>query len=737
MHTTTTVIVIVIAIVISNILSNAWPKIPSTLIQIASGVMLALIPIVAPLLHNSSFSHFHLSLDPELFMAVIIAPLLFREAEEADLISLWKLKKPVMLMAFLLVFITVLVIGVCINNITPGMPLAACFALGAILGPTDVVAVISLSKKIEIEPRLMTIIKGEGLINDASGVIAFTYASAALLTGHFSAPVAAFEFVIETLGGVAVGIIAVSIKSFITDLLKHITEKNIATYILIDISLPFFCFFASELIGVSGIIAAVAAGSRSALSLRKLDIFEAEFHNMKNTLWEIINYVLNSLVFILLGMQLPGIVTDIMDLGDLTFRYIVVIPVVVTLILFSVRFASVIFMARGYLGDTNKEQLKSAGLLTFSGVKGTVSLATAFALPFFFKDGSVFTDRPILLYTTAMCIFLTIIPAVFILPKLGNNIKVEVDNSQKIEVLQSVVTELRKQYRTEYTSAVILYFRERITELRQTVLDKKETQKLEELRAFMEKTEQDLLHSKFNSGEITKDEYSRYLHVLDFINRIAVHSMTARIDLRFSLVLDTIKRIGFSRKRKLLKTRPRRQDLRAQIQTEMQGSMDAYYDSEDRTENETKAKSKMRYDKPGVMHYGYKTFRKLKTMFWEDTDYLIQALDAKKGDYDEALVSRVIDERIELAGYVMVGMMGSSVHAQFNDEYEAAMLRAFEVERGVIQVKLADGTIDEEIADEMRIDLNLVETYMLQEHKNSLMSQIITKARSNYKKNKA
>ena len=166
------------------------------------------------------------------------------------------------------VLITLVGVGWTLHMILPTLPLAACFAFGAALGPTDAVAVGSLSGRIDIPERSMNILSGEGLINDASGVTAFQFALAALLTGSFSPVEAAGTLVISSIGGAVVGIVLVLLKQQIVHLLETAVAKDVTGYLLIELLLPFIAYLISELIGVSGIIAAVIAGIMQASSLK-------------------------------------------------------------------------------------------------------------------------------------------------------------------------------------------------------------------------------------------------------------------------------------------------------------------------------------------------------------------------------------------------------------------------------------------------------------------------------------
>jgi CPA1 family monovalent cation:H+ antiporter len=673
------VLVVLISVVLANVLANVFPKLPAPLIQIAIGTVLGLVSILGSHLHSHTISSFYLNLDQELFMALVIAPLLFREAEEADIISLWSIKKTVIPMAFLLVFITVGAIGFSVHAVFPTLVLPACFALGAILGPTDVVAASAFSRFTSIDKKLKNIIKGEGLINDASGVIAFTYASAALASGKFFAPMASLVFILGTLGGVVVGLLIVAIKDYFTDSFKSVTTKNAATYMLIELIIPFASFFAAEQIGCSGVIAAVVAGSRQALMLKKLNIFEAELFNMKNGVWELINFFLNSMVFILLGMQLPGIIIDVINIPSFTLEIAILLPILATAIIFLVRMLSVFIMAHSLLGQGKKARLKNAVLLTLFGVKGTVSLATAFALPYALVGDVLFVDRPILLYTTTVCIFLTMLPAIIFLPKLGDKVEIATDE-EKITILEAVLSELRKQYKTIYTNAVILFYRQRVSLLRleeKVGIKKKEYKKA---RRLVKSIEKKIIDEALEKNEISKRGYAIYQRLFKNICSMTVHPYFYRLEVRLSIVKKAMLRCL--------------------------GKNKVYL-----SQSKTLSRSDL---------------VEIKMHFWANTDKLIDYFSGFEY-YDAKFIQRIIDQRIENADYILDILMKTGESVRFTEEYENAMLRAFEVERGIIQGLLSSNKIKEATAADMRIELNKLEMFILQEYKNNILMRLIRK----------
>jgi CPA1 family monovalent cation:H+ antiporter len=406
------IIIVVFAIIASSIIHNVFPKIPLNLLQICFGAVLGGLSI-----------HHQIQFEPEIFLLIVIAPLLFREAEETDILQLWRVKKHIFFMVFVLVFLLVAAIGLSLHWMLPVLSLPICFAVGAILGPTDLIAVQSLSGKIKINSRVMNILKGEGLINDASGLTALHFAILTFLTGTFSWLAAGKEMLIMVIGGCLVGFLIGTIKRRITRYLHVLDFDHVQTYVLVDILVPFLAYIAAELLGLSGILAVVVAGAMQAIELKRRGILEAEYRESKHNIWEIIKFVLNSMVFILLGLQLPDIVTSVLNNPDYAhiLDYIWLVIVAVLVIMIVVRFASSFIFSATILGKGFKEKARNAAVLTISGVKGTVSLAAAFSLPLFYQDGTLFAERPLLLFIVAAVIIIYLILALILLPIIAES----------------------------------------------------------------------------------------------------------------------------------------------------------------------------------------------------------------------------------------------------------------------------------------------------------------------------
>ena len=250
METLTLVLLLVIAVLISAVLDRFVPKVSLPLIQVAMGVVISLF----------ARGSIMIELEPDLFLVLFIAPLLYIEAKHADKAILWKNRGPILSLAIGLVVITMLIIGFVLHALMPAISLAAAFALGAALGPTDAVAVSSLSKQVSIPERQWGILKGELLLNDASGIVCFQFAIAAAATGAFSFLSAGEDFVVEFLGGLIFGVAIGYLSNFILRKIRDVGVESITFHVLFEICIPFVVYLSAAAVHVSGIIAVVVAG---------------------------------------------------------------------------------------------------------------------------------------------------------------------------------------------------------------------------------------------------------------------------------------------------------------------------------------------------------------------------------------------------------------------------------------------------------------------------------------------
>ena len=425
-------IVFSLILIVSNATNKLIPTLPLPLIQIVLGIGIGF------LLPNSEYH-----LDTELFLALVIGPLLFREAEEADITSILKHWRIIAFLIFPVIFISTLSLGWMAHLMWMGIPLAACMAVGAALGPTDLVAFASLSERFSFPKRISNILKGEGLLNDASGLVAFRVALAAWTTGVFSLGQASWDLAISILGGFAVGIVTAAINRGLQKLLLSVRATDIASELILELSLPLLTFFIAEEIHVSGIIAVVVAGILKASRFKKITLLEAKVDTVTHTVWNTVNFVLNGSVFVLLGMELEMISEPILRTPFYNNLLLIVTVLLLTGLLFLIRFLMVygFYWYRGFqLKKSIDKYLKDALLLTFSGVKGTVSIATILLIPTHLE-----AEYPVLLFLVAGVTLCSFLLGLLILPKLSEDKEESNDHLMHIAILNDVVMLLEKE----------------------------------------------------------------------------------------------------------------------------------------------------------------------------------------------------------------------------------------------------------------------------------------------------
>ncbi|MFF2853977.1 MULTISPECIES: Na+/H+ antiporter [Peribacillus] len=417
------ILALLILIGMSNVINHFIPFIPVPLIQITLGVILALLPL-----------GMHVEMETELFLLLFIAPLLFNDGKNVPRTALWKLRAPILMLALGLVFITVWAGGYLINWMIPSIPLPAAFALAAILSPTDVVAVSALASRVKLPKSIMHLLEGEGLMNDASGLVAFKFAVAATVTGVFSLVDATFSFIWISIGGFVGGAIIAFIIIRLRVVLRRLGMEDVTMHMLIQILTPFIIFLAVEHFHLSGILAVVAGGIVHAVERDREISPTVELQVVSRSTWSVILYILNGLVFVLLGLQIPSVAKIIFQDPAFNNGQVILYIVVITLFLFALRF--IWLTAAWSIGwmmkktGAQKPDFKAAGIITISGVRGAVTLAGSFSIPYVLADGSPFPERSLIIFIAAGVILLTLIVASVFLPIVARSEEEEVVDKQ-------------------------------------------------------------------------------------------------------------------------------------------------------------------------------------------------------------------------------------------------------------------------------------------------------------------
>ena len=322
-------------VLLSNLVSQRLPKVSTPLVQVVIGVALAMLPI-----------SFEISLDPELFLVLFIAPLLFEDAKKADKPALWRLKRPILLLALGLVVATTLVVGFSVHWFAPSIPLAAAFALAAALAPTDAVTVGSLKETSTISVGQRLLLQGEALLNDASSIVSFQFAIAAAITGAFSLFDAGTTFLFMFLGGLILGVALMLLRMVTVRMFRNAGVDSITFHVLFEVITPLLVFLIAEAIHVSGIIAVVAAGIVHSISPRLTNPGNARHSVVSTSVWSVISYTLNGLVFLILGTQLPFIAQRVWTDSSVEGGWLILFIVLILIAILLLRFLWVLAMNR-------------------------------------------------------------------------------------------------------------------------------------------------------------------------------------------------------------------------------------------------------------------------------------------------------------------------------------------------------------------------------------------------------
>jgi CPA1 family monovalent cation:H+ antiporter len=314
------------------------------------------------------------------------------------------------------------------------------FLFGAIVSPPDASAAATVTHKIGFPRRLQTILEGESLINDATALVCYRFALAALVSGQFHLGASFGQFLLVGLGGTLVGL---AVTFLALRLLVYINDASAES--LLTLITAFICYFAAESLHLSGVIATVAGGLYAGRNLPRVATPETRVE--AKALWNVILLAANALVFTLIGLQLP---TILKDLEDLRLGVLCWWALILTLALIAIRFVWVFpatWLPRVVVpGLAKRDPMPRVGaiiVIGWTGMRGIVSLAAALALPEAFPDGRLFAERPILVFLSYAVILLTLIIPTVTLPLLLRYLKLEDQNGRQDDEVKARIAMAR------------------------------------------------------------------------------------------------------------------------------------------------------------------------------------------------------------------------------------------------------------------------------------------------------
>lgn len=522
------------AVLVSSVLDQFLRGVSLPLVQMAVGVAIyffADLPI-------------DVTINSELFLVMFIAPLLFDESRNISNRILWDNRNTVLSLAIALVVVSVLVVGFVLHWLVPSISLAAAFALGAALGPTDAVAVASLGKTVKLGSRQKASLLGEALLNDASGIVSFQFAIAAAVTGSFSPADASWTFVVEFVGGIILGLFLGAIAFFIMQRMRRAGVESATVHVCFELFLPFFVYLVATRFHVSGILAVVAAGllisyipQRMTVRSRSFSTFSTRLNIASESVWHLFSFVLNGVIFVNLGIVLSSTLAPALQENSADLFWIFSLVLILTAVIVGVRFLWI--LCADLLSDnpeTGKRMklggpaIRNALVTTLCGPKGAVSLSIASTIPFTVASGAVFPQRDLLLFLVCGVIVVTLLLANFVVPLIAPKSETddddELDPEYEIEMIQNVISGLKRRQTVENkqaTGRVMRMYHRRLTAARRRSVSGRQ---LRFLRQEVLLHQRDFIKEAIAHDEVDKRLGTTYLKRIDRMLKLLTRKKT-------------------------------------------------------------------------------------------------------------------------------------------------------------------------------------------------------------------
>jgi len=431
----TIIVVILLLIMLADKVRVAYP-----VLLVLAGLGISFIPGI-PTLHIES----------DLIFILFLPPLLYEAAWSISWKELWKWRRIISSFAFLVVFFTAFSVALVANHFIPGFTLALGFLLGGIVSPPDAVSAGSILKFVKVPRRFSSILEGESLLNDASSLIVFRFALIAAATGQFVWHEAALSFSWMVLGGGGIG---VGVGYIIMKLHKFLPTSTDADMV-ISLITPYIMYIAAEELHSSGVLAVVCGGLL--LSNNRLAFLSSSSRLKGVNVWESLSFVLNGLVFMFIGLDLPQITSGLQDTGigllpAISYGLLITLVLVLARMISAYAAVVVTLIARNYIkvADTANPGYKTPFILGWAGMRGVVSLAAALSIPVRLDDGSAFPQRNLILFITFIVILTTLILQGLTLPWLIK--KFEIPDPDYVMPEEDMYNRVRKELSTEALS---------------------------------------------------------------------------------------------------------------------------------------------------------------------------------------------------------------------------------------------------------------------------------------------
>jgi monovalent cation/hydrogen antiporter len=396
--------------------------VPYPILLVVGGLLLGFVPGVPAV-----------ELPPDLVLVLFLPPLLYQAAFFASPRELRADTRTISLLAVGLVLVTMVAVAAAAHALVDGMPWSAAFALGAIVSPTDPLAATTIARRLGVPRRLVTLLEGESLVNDATALVAYRLAVAAVVTGSFTLWEAGVRFVAGGLGGIAVGLAA---GWLIAEARRRLDDP--VTEIILSVVTGYAAYLPAELLGGSGVLAAVTAGLY--VGWRAPRLATAATRLLGFSFWEVLVYLLNAVLFVLVGLQLHPILGRV---GERSAALVIGVAALISVVVIAVRIAwgfTVPYLVRA-VDRRAAQRARRVGarqrlVMGWSGMRGAVSLAAALALPLETSGGRPFPERGLIVFVTFAVILVTLVLQGLTMPALIRRLGVRAEGADETEELR-------------------------------------------------------------------------------------------------------------------------------------------------------------------------------------------------------------------------------------------------------------------------------------------------------------
>src|SRR5215210_2282841 len=391
---------------------SQFVRVPYPILLVLGGVGIGFVP-GAP----------HVELSPDLVLVAVLPPLLYGGAFFTSLRELRASMRAIGLLAVGLVLVTMVAVAVVAHMAIPGLGWPGAFVLGALVSPTDPTAAAAIAERLGLPPRLVALIEGESLVNDGTALVAYRFAVAAVVTGSFSLFEASWQFVLNVVGGIAIGL---AVGYLIRQLRRRIDNSPVE--ITIALLSGYFGYLPAQAAGVSGVLAAVTVGIY--MGWHTPELTTAQTRLQGEAVWEIVFLLLNGLLFALVGLQLPSVLDALSGRSTWSLiGYAALVSAVVVAARFAWLLATYLaaVLSRRIREDDPAPSWREKAVVAWSGMRGAVSLAAALSLPLTVEAGTAFPDRDLIIFLTFGVILATLVVQGLTLPGLIHVLRLEDD----------------------------------------------------------------------------------------------------------------------------------------------------------------------------------------------------------------------------------------------------------------------------------------------------------------------